>query len=207
MGLDVTVVVATFGDYEWVELAHKRAIPSAQSQTDRVLQVHGKTLDGARNEGLALAQTEWICFLDADDQLSAGFFDAIATGSADVRAPAVSYVKPNGTARPPYVPKVAGHKHDCTPECLRDGNWLVVGSVARTELLQRVGGWRDWPVYEDWCLWQRCWKAGASIEAIPAAVYRAHVRPDSRNRAPAMAEKNHWHAEILKANFPELAPA
>lgn len=197
--MDVTVVVATFGEYSWVELAHKRAVPSVEGVP--VLQPHGRTLHDARNEGLEAVKSEWVCFLDADDQLTPGYFEAMALGTADLRAPSVSYVKPNGNARPPYMPRVAGHAHDCRPGCLRDGNWLVVGTVARTELLQRVGGWRDFAWSEDWDLWLRCHLAGASIEAIPDAVYRAHVRHDSRNRAPSREEKLAAHHAIHEANF------
>jgi hypothetical protein len=68
-------------------------------------------------------------------------------------------------------------------------------------MLRDVGGWRDWPFYEDWDLFLRCWRAGASVEAIPEAVYIAHVRFDSRNRAPSSAEKAAVHNAIYAANF------
>ena len=198
--MDVTVVVATFGSDEWQDLAHERAIPSARALGVDVAYAYSTTgLHTARNVGLQDVQTEWVCFLDADDELTPGYFDAMAQGTADVRAPSVSYVR-NGRPQAPYMPKVAGHRHDCTADCLPQGNWLVVGSVARTELLVNVGGWRDFPVYEDWDLWLRCHLAGASIEAIPDAVYRAHWRADSRNRAPAQEMKNATHRAIAEAN-------
>lgn len=194
--MNVTVVVATFGGPEWQQLAQERAIPSVDVP---VITAHAGTLHEARNLGLEDVHTEWVCFLDADDELTAGYFDAMAQGVADVRAPAVSYVR-NSRPRPAYVPKVAGHNHGCTADCLLQGNWLIVGSVARTDLIREVGGWRDFAWSEDWDLWLRCHLAGASIEAIPDAVYRAHVRDDSRNRAPSQDERNHWHQMIAKAN-------
>ena len=84
---------------------------------------------------------------------------------------------------------VAGHRHDCTAECLPEGNWLVVGSLVRAQMVRDVGGWRDFTWSEDWDLWLRCWLAGATVEAIPDAIYRAYVRPNSRNRAPQHAER------------------
>jgi hypothetical protein len=80
------------------------------------------------------------------------------------------------------------------------GNWLVIGTVARTEALVEVGGFRDFDVYEDYDLWVRCWQDGASIQPIPQAVYRAHVRPDSRNRGPAREVKHAQHQAIARAN-------
>jgi cellulose synthase/poly-beta-1,6-N-acetylglucosamine synthase-like glycosyltransferase len=75
--------------------------------------------------------------------------------------------------------------------------------MARTELLRKVGGWRDWPLYEDWDLWLRCHLAGATFEAIPRAIYRAHARVDSRNRAPDRAARLAAHEAIHRANVPE----
>jgi glycosyltransferase involved in cell wall biosynthesis len=196
--VDVTVAVATYGARRWPRLAIERAIPSAEVLGVPVVHVHGATLHDARNQALDRVETEWVCHLDADDELEPGFFDAIARSSADLRAPAVRYVRPAraSTARP-SMPRVAGHRHDCSAACLPDGNWLVVGTVARAALLRDVGGWRDWSLYEDWDLWLRCHLAGATVEAIPHAIYRAHARPDSRNRAPSIAQKNRVHHLIV----------
>lgn len=201
----VTVAVCTYGDQEWIDLA-ERAVASAHGQAPTV-HVHAGTLHDARNQALSQVNTTHIVYLDADDELEPGYIAAVAAGSADIRAPAVRYRREGAhhCNREPYVPKVAGHAHDCVAECLQDGNWIIVGAWAPVELLRRVGGWRDWPMYEDWCLWQRCWLAGATVEAVPAAVYRATVRPASRNRAPAMSVKNEVHAQIVAANMPVAA--
>ena len=202
--MDVTVVIASYGDRGWLDLGTQRAAVSAFAQGCPVIYVHGLTLHGARNAALEQVQTEFVVHLDADDELEAGYVQALSAGTADLRAPAVRYVS-GARAATPYVPKVAGHHHACSADCLRDGNWLVVGAMARTDLLREVGGWRDWPCYEDWDLFQRAWLAGATIEAIPAAVYRAHVNSQSRNRAPAMGLKNAVHHEIVATNLGQVA--
>lgn len=198
--MDVTVVIATYGDTSWLDLADRAE--ASVPHGIRVVRVHGDTLHDARNTGLGMVDTEWVCHLDADDELEPGYFTEIARGAADVRAPSVRYCLNQRQRRPPYVPQVAGHTHACTADCLPYGNWLVVGTVARTALLRDVGGWRDFPVYEDWDLWLRCHLAGASIEAVPAAVYRAHVRFGSRNRGPSRQVKDATHHAIYAANFP-----
>jgi hypothetical protein len=119
----------------------------------------------------------------------------MAAGTADVRAPAVRYIRP-GHADHPKMPKVAGHDHECVADCLTRGNWLVVGACVRTELLRQVGGWHDYPVYEDWSTWLRCHLAGATFEPVYGAIYRAHVRRNSRNRAPSHAVKLATHRRI-----------
>ncbi len=194
---DATVVVGTFGEDHWRELAVSRAMPSAIDQSP-VLHAHGVTLAKARNAALKRVETEWVVFLDADDELMPGYMDAMSTGHADLRAPSVEYVKGMKRQRP-IVPKVAGHSHDCDGECLLEGNWLVIGSAVKTEIIREVGGFHEYEVYEDWDAWLRCYLAGASVEAIPEAVYRAHVRHDSRNRAPSMTIKNRIHHEIVRA--------
>lgn len=199
--MDVTIVVATFGSRRWVQLAETRALPSARRFGVPVVHHHAETLHDARNGGVAQVDTEWVCHLDADDELEDGFFDAMATGAADVRAPAVRYVRPGVLRDPPArVPNVAGHGHDCSAGCLPEGNWLVIGSLVRTELVRDVGGWRDFAWSEDWDLWLRCHLAGASFEAVPDAVYRAWVNPRSRNRSAPRSVRMAAHQAILAAN-------
>lgn len=200
---DVTIVIATFGDHSWIDLARERALPSALSQNVPVIMEHGTLLDDARNAGLLRVTTKWVVFLDADDELEADYIPRLLSGSADLRAPSVRYIR-NGRGETPRVPRVAGHHHLCVAGCLTQGNWLVVGTLAPVDLLKQVGGWRDFPWSEDWDLWLRCYLAGATVEAIPTAVYRAHVRPGSRNRALPLAEKISVHRAIEKANG--LAP-
>jgi glycosyltransferase involved in cell wall biosynthesis len=196
--VEVTVIVGTFGEPKWAALARERAVPSAEPQASDVIHVHRATLAAARNAGAELASTEWLCFLDADDELTPGYMDAMARVAADLRGPAVEYVRPGGHAAPPKMwPEVD----------LADGNYLVIGTLVRRDMFLQVGGFRDWPLYEDWCLWQRCWLAGATVAQVPDAIYRAHVRPTSRNRAPSRDERLHWHHEIRRANLPHLYEA
>lgn len=197
--MDVTVVVATYGDDHWHHLAWNRAIPSAHALGVQVIHAVGATLHDARNTGLAQVTTPHVCFLDADDELEPGYFQAMSRSGADLRVPSVRYVTPKRTPRP-IMPRVAGHFHDCVAECLAFGNYMVIGTVAPTRLLLKAGGFRDFDWSEDWDLWVRCWQAGATIETVPEAVYRAHVRTDSRNRAPAREVKHAVHQAIARAN-------
>lgn len=196
--MDVTVVVGTFGSQHWVKLA-ERAIRSAESQAP-VIHRHESTLAEARNAGLAEVKTEWVVHLDADDELEPGYIEAMAKGTADLRAPSVRYVR-NRQERAPVMPRVWGHTHDCTAECLRYGNWMVIGTCLRTELARSVG-WQEFGWSEDWGMFAGCWKAGGTVEAIPEAVYRAHTSRRGRNRvSPAVGLR--WHREIEKAIWPD----
>jgi cellulose synthase/poly-beta-1,6-N-acetylglucosamine synthase-like glycosyltransferase len=192
--MDVTIVVATFGGREWPVLAMERAIPSAHRQAPTI-HAHADTLQNARNKGLAKVETEWVIHLDADDELATGYVDAMSQGTASLRAPAVSYVR-DGRAARPRLPAVVGHSHACSADCLAEGNWIVVGACLRTAAVKAVGGWGPEPLWEDWSLFKRMVAMGASVEAIPDAVYRAHVREGSRNNALSRQERIELHRQI-----------
>lgn len=197
--MDVTVCIGTYGSKQWADLAHERAIPSAERLGVPWVQLNRATLHEARNDCLDYVTTPFLCFLDADDELEHHYFDHMAESSADIRVPSVRYVK-NGFDQGVRMPTIAGHTHICDPDCLAYGNYIVIGAVARTQILRDVGGFRDFAWSEDWDLWVRCWKAGATFENVDRAVYRAHVRSDSRNRGQSQAEKNAAHRAIAGAN-------
>lgn len=199
--MDVTIAIGTYGDQEWLRLANERALPSAEAQGVPVIHRHGTTLAQARNEALALVETEFVVNLDADDELEPGYVKAMLAAEGDVRVPRVSCYREGRPIRGGvFMPRVWRHRHDCTADCLQFGSWIVVGAAIRTELARRIGGWREYEVYEDFDLFQRLWLAGADIQRVPKAVYRQHLREGSRNHSLPKARMNAIHEEIERAN-------
>lgn len=195
--MDVTVCIGTFGAKKWIELAAERAIPSVPDGIPYI-QVHGETLAQARNAAAAQATTEWLCFLDADDQLTPDYFTHMEKGTADLRGPSCKYAVKHPSPREPKVWPVGD---------LYDMNYLVIGTLVRRAMFFAAGGFGEEPVYEDYALWCRCVKLGASTEIIPEAVYLAWARQDSRNRKPDMRWKNQWHFKIRDSVWPERKAA
>lgn len=200
--MNVSIVVATFGEEKWKAQAEKRALPSARSFGVPVLYNHRNTLHEARNAGLFQVETDFVCHLDADDELAPDFFEHMATVDGDLRPPSINHVYEKMTFMPQVVGRKGVHTHVCVADCLEDGNWLVVGTVARTELLKKVGGWKEWDSFEDWDLWMRCWLAGATITPVPDAVYRAYSTAQGRCRNWSQAEVDRICGEIRRANMP-----
>lgn len=195
----VTICVATFGDTHWRDIAAEHALASAATFAVPVVHVHGDTLWDARNACLDQVTTGHVVYLDADDELEPGYLQAMAEApDADVRVPYVRYVTTPTRVPNPVMPRVVGHHHACTQACLPEGNWVVIGAQARTQLLRDVGGWRAYG-WEDWDMWLRCHLAGARFTVATGAVYRAHVRPGSRGRYTPQESRSH-HAAVANAN-------
>lgn len=180
----VSVIVATFGDEKWTRLAEERALPSARAQSVEVEVIyrHEVSLHQARNFGAGEAQGRYLIFLDADDELSPDYAEKMidAAGSVLVRSDHRHWLFQPATLG------VVGEKEDpfsvvIPQKHLLDGNFMVIGTMLSKELFEGVGGFADWPLYEDWDLWIRCWRAGAGFKPVPEAVYRVHVTPGSRN--------------------------
>lgn len=187
---DIAVCIGTYGDINtWEHFVDTRSGPSVDRQTVRPTlysRVHGNTLQEARNQaadGVArhpqpLSEPNWLCFLDADDELDDGFIEAMADAARDLDGdwllqPATLGVYPDGHTDP--------HPVVIPPKPLLDGNFLVISTLIRSEQFHRLGGFGDWEIYEDWDLWIRAWQDGANIKAVPDAILRVHVNPDSRN--------------------------
>lgn len=201
----IGVVIGTFGDESWAELAFSRALPSVvkQRRDQAVFPVHGETLAQARNEGAVFASAEanWLLFLDADDELAPGYLDAMehAIGQHHPNAPhmyvpQVQYIK-TGRAEAPFFPVQMPHT---------EGNWMVIGTVVPAWLFAEVGGFEEWPIYEDYALFARMQNAGAKPVKVPDAHYQAHWRAKSRNRSSGPRERTYWHQMIGNAIWPEM---
>lgn len=163
--MDVTVIVATYGSDEWRDLGSDTALAHGAAHW------HGDTLAQARNAAAGAADTEWLVYLDADDELSGGYIDAMAAADGDLRAPALHLVYPDRIV----VPDLASRDIERTNPC-------CIGTAIRRDMFLAVGGFPELPGWEDWALFLRAYRRGATITHVPDAVYQAHVRQGSRNQ-------------------------
>jgi glycosyltransferase involved in cell wall biosynthesis len=180
----VTIIIPVVG-LGWDELA-ARAQASAEIQgCADVIVSRASSLYAARNLGLEV-ETEWLCFLDADDELAPGYCEAMLQANGDVIQPATLGVVDGVEDDHCVVIKPAAS--------LRERNHIVIGAFVKTALFRKVGGFDDYPVLEDWALWLKCWRVGASFSVAPEAVYKVHVRSGSRNDQIALHHL--WYSRI-----------
>jgi hypothetical protein len=138
-----------------------------------------------RNALLARVTTPWVTNLDDDDWLLPNFSSVMAevAGSADVvytLGDTHWHVDLNGLNQAQLVDELS--RHNCVPAC---------GWVMSTEVLQAVGGWpTDWVgvraegggfvregvPHEDWALWLRLARLGATFRCVEIETwhYRRH---------------------------------
>jgi glycosyltransferase involved in cell wall biosynthesis len=192
----VSIVVATFGSLEWADRGDAARRHAIQGQTaESYIHVHleNGTLADARNLGAQDASGEWLCFLDADDELAPGYLDemrrawmlgAIFEDWAPLLVPSILYADD-----PLAVPTIPDWDRD-----LYALNCACIGTLVRRDLFLDAGGFGEEPIYEDWALWLRLVAAGAKMLPVRDAVYRYHQNAGSlRNQAREHAEST-WRA-------------
>jgi len=205
----ISVVITTYGEEEWRELAWSRAWPSTQDQgAFEVIVHHAPKLEigPARNQAAKGARGEWLCFLDADDELEHGYIQAMTDAICSTERPepvllqpAVRYIRKGMMQNPIMIPMKE----------LSSDNYLVIGTVLRRKMFETVGGFNDYPHgFEDWSLWAKCWKAGAMVFPVPRAIYNAHINPRSKHRQMWRDRKTQveTHLRIQSELFPEGVP-
>ena len=143
------------------------------------MHVHADYLHEARNLAANQCKGDWIVFLDADDELDSRYLESM-TEKIDSLDSDLWLVQPATLGivdgrEDPY-PVVIPSKRSIT-----DGNWMVIGTMVAKSVFTSVGGFAYFEMYEDWDLWIRCMKFGCKTTVCKNAIYKVHVRNDSRN--------------------------
>jgi glycosyltransferase involved in cell wall biosynthesis len=190
----VDVIIATYGDKELWDILAERALVSVMNQTihpNSVYRCHDENLAAARNIGAADSSSEWLIFLDADDELDPRYVEHMLAGDGDIRQPStLGVVDGKEDDYPVLIPPRAGG--------FMVGNHLVIGSMVRRDLFMTAGGFRDLPVLEDWDLWIRCQLCGGDVGTAPEAIYRVHVRSQSRN---TVENGHHQYYSLIQQEY------
>lgn len=169
-----------------------RAVRSCEAQTTQpnkvitVLDEHWEGPSQTRNRGLADVESEFVAFLDDDDELLPFHLEVCLMYAEDLDA---DLVYPMFTREDRYNPfRVDGASPFGRPfdDRLRraiesENNFIPVTVLIRTEVVRAVGGFPlrnsdEWPHHanEDWGLWRKLLAVGAVFAHAPHVTWTWH---------------------------------
>ena len=168
--MDATIVIATYGDNKWFDIADAYSLKSSRIlfKDTPIIRLHGgKTLAQSRNTAASMVETEWICFLDADDELASDYFTVMDQSNADLRIPRLMFWNTNTLDF--YEPFKLNRRN------MAHSNPCPIGTLIRKDMFDDIGGFWEEPVYEDWSLFRRAWLLGASMQHMNTDYYAYNV--------------------------------
>ena len=165
----------------------------ARSYQDRlpleILRLGGRSgVSAARNAGVARLRTPLVGFLDADDVWYPQHLDR--TVEAYMRrggliSPGALIWYPDGSVRPFHRWLGMRRPRDGRQlQALLRQNFVFVGALVPRADFLAVGGFRPFPVGEDWDLWIRLLARGLRVTQLdePTVLYRRHGANTTRRR-------------------------
>jgi hypothetical protein len=106
------------------------------------------------NDAIAMTDTEWICKMDADDQIFQHALNPLDNWPTDVCMFGISVNgERNLIPSPVTAQQVLESPH----------NPLFAGSPFRRAIYEQTLGFRD-IIYDDWAFWRDCARAGATFQ-------------------------------------------
>lgn len=142
-------------------------------------------VSAARNAGIGKAQHEWLLFLDADDWISDDFFEAFsnaAAASPDIDAFHCGWtrVASDGSL---MLEKRAPDHEDLFPVLAKSCAFAIHSCVFKKSLLNDSGVFdTSLTTCEDWDLWQRIARTGATFKFVEKALAYYRLRRGSLSR-------------------------
>jgi hypothetical protein len=189
MAVRITAVITTIPPRAEVlerALASVRAQTFAPQQTIVQLDETGVGAMANRNAALAKVRTEWVAFLDDDDEWFPNHLEELARSVR--RNPGADlfyswYDGPQGILAVPvqgrlYQPLGVEFGPEQRDHIILKANFIPVTVLARTERLRKVGGFQPFPgnephnPCEDWGCWRALLLDGAQFVHVPKVTWR-----------------------------------
>lgn len=151
----------------------------------RIETTHGDPLK-ARQAGFDACDSEYVCFLDADDKLSEGYIEEALRllTTADVIYSDIQYF---GTED-----RRTDFPDNINPGRIAIGNFLHVGCVTKRKVIEAAHAFEHPPLtdyHEDWYFWRKILSAGFSVRKQDNLY---HARQHDRNKSTPLKELDYY---------------
>lgn len=156
-------------------------------------------ISGASNAAVELAQGDYLCFMDNDDELAtsalAELAHAVTNESADIIYTDEDFIKIDGHLDFPHF------KPDYNPDLLLSHNYITHFLAVRRKLFDEVGGFRTaYDGAQDYDLLLRLTERTGSIFHIPKPLYHWRMSKDSTSLNPDIKPGAHEKAKMALEN-------
>lgn len=153
-------------------------------ENEVLIRSQNKGVISARNELIDLATTDFLLFLDPDDELNSGYVsEAFAFLEKDR---SIEIIYPNVLVNDIVLRKITlWETGPFDPDVLKEFNTLPMSSIISTRLIRQLGGFsKDFQTGpEDWDLWVRAAMSGVQARHLPNIGYKYSLSPNSRSSA------------------------
>lgn len=179
-----TVVIPTISTPHREETL-ERALSSVQLQSlahvSKTVVVRDTTHVGSavtRNRGLDEVTTEYVAFLDDDDELLPHHVDTLINAAEETGADVV-YQWFKVIASHPFDPFPEAFRRTFSADKLRESNYIPTTVLARTDVVKSVGGFEPYgdqmqSACDDWGLWLKLLDVGATFHHVPMVTWLWH---------------------------------
>ncbi len=163
----------------------ERALESVRLQSSaylaKTIVVTDTTHAGAaatRNRGLNAVKSEYTAFLDDDDEFLPRHLVTLMNAAQETGADIV-YPWFKVVAARPFDPFPGAFRREFDAELLQRNNYIPTTVLARTEVVKSVGGFEPHgdqkeSACDDWGLWLKLLKAGATFHHVPVVTWLWH---------------------------------
>lgn len=185
------------------------ALKVLEGEGTELLRLDNGGVARARNQGIGLSNTPYICCLDADDALSESYLEkTVALMERDCAgkvALVTTWMESFGEENRLYK---LGGKRD--PAMLLTDNFFHVSSLFRRKAWEEAGGYSEnLPGYQDWDLWISFVERGYSWETVEEPLFNYRVRKVSmvthsdRIRPELVREIAGRHGDLFRKYYRE----
>ena len=146
----------------------------------------------ARDIGVKMSSGKLLLFLDADDKLAPDFIEQCGRVIANCDIAYPNVLKFGAIERPKLVdsPREITAKYITGKKC-----GLVVTSMMHRDVYEKLGGFRELPIYEDWDFWVRAKFNGYTFTRANTLLhYRQNIK--SRNHL-TLEQKANTHRSFI----------